>query len=160
MKISMIACVGKNLELGNNNDLIFHIPNDLKYFKKLTEGHIVVMGKNTFKSLPGILKNRKNIVLTRSNELNNIKEIEVFHSLEEFFNTYQTFEEEIFIIGGSYVYKEFLPYATTLYLTEVDKSSLATVYFPKFNLNDYQKEIIKKEQYEDINYQFTIYRRL
>lgn len=64
MKISMIACVGKNLELGKNNDLIWHLPNDLKYFKKVTSGHVVVMGKNTFKSLPKILPNRKNIVLT------------------------------------------------------------------------------------------------
>ena len=54
MKISMIACVGKNLELGKNNDLIWHLPNDLKYFKKVTSGHVVVMGKNTFKSLPKI----------------------------------------------------------------------------------------------------------
>ena len=64
MKISMIACVGKNLELGKNNDLIWHLPNDLKYFKKVTTNHVVVMGKNTFKSLPKILPNRKNIVLT------------------------------------------------------------------------------------------------
>ena len=69
MKLSMIACVGKNLELGKNNNLIWQLPNDLKYFKKITDGHVVVMGKNTFKSLPGVLKNRKNIVLTFPDDL-------------------------------------------------------------------------------------------
>ena len=62
MKLAMIASVGKNLELGLNNDLIWHLPSDLKYFKEVTNGHTVIMGKNTFKSLPGILKNRHNIV--------------------------------------------------------------------------------------------------
>ena len=112
MKISMIACVGKNLELGKNNDLIWHLPNDLKYFKKVTSGHVVVMGKNTFKSLPKILPNRKNIVLTFPDDSEKFPdEVEVYHSIQEFLEAYKDFPEEIFIIGGASLYKQFLEYA-------------------------------------------------
>ena len=62
MKLSIIACVGKNLELGKDNNLIFHIKEDMKYFKDITINHIVVMGRRTFESLPGLLKDRKNVV--------------------------------------------------------------------------------------------------
>ena len=159
MKISIIACVGKNLELGKNNDLIWHIKEDLKYFKDITNGNMVVMGKNTFKSLPGVLKNRKNIVLTTSNE-DFGEEVEIFSSKEKFLEKYKNYPEEIFIIGGARVYQEFLEYADALYLTEVDKESdQADVYFPKFDKALYEKEIIKKSKTDDINYQFTIYRR-
>ena len=88
MKLSMIACVGKNLELGKNNDLIWHLPNDLKYFKKITDGHIVVMGKNTFKSLPKVLPNRKNIVLTFPDDTEKLpEEVEIFHGIEAFLDS-------------------------------------------------------------------------
>ena len=79
MKLSIIACVGKNLELGYNNDLIFHIKEDMKYFKDITLNHIVVMGRKTFESLPGILKDRKNVVISRNN--NFPSEVEVYSRL-------------------------------------------------------------------------------
>lgn len=159
MKISMIACVGKNLGLGKNNDLIFHLPSDLKYFKKVTDGHMVVMGKNTFKSLPGVLKNRKNVVLTSANQEEFPDGVEIFHSLEDFLKTYKDYREEIFIIGGAKVYKDFLNYANTLYLTEVNQVKDADVYFPKFDKSLYEKEIIEEKCENNIEYQFVIYRR-
>jgi len=159
MKISMIACVGKNLELGKNNDLIWHLPNDLKYFKKVTEGSVVVMGKNTYLSLSGLLKNRKNVIISRTLELDN-QDVEIYKSLAEFFKVYKDYQEEIFIIGGATLYKQFLEYATKLYLTEVAKEdNSADVYFPKFDKSLYEKEIIKEECEKDIQYTYTLYRR-
>lgn len=160
MKLSIIACIGKNLCLGKNNDLIWHLKGDLKYFKEVTLNHPVVMGKNTFKSLPGVLKNRKNIVLTFSNDLEKLPdEVEIFNSIEEFLNQYKDYPDEVFIIGGASIYKQFLEYASTLYLTEVDLESEADVYFPEFDKTLYEKEIVKEQSENGINYKFAIYRR-
>ena len=79
--LSMIACVGKNLELGKNNDLIWHLPNDLKYFKETTKGKTVIMGRRTFESLPGVLPKRRNIVLQLPNE-SDIEGVEIFNSIK------------------------------------------------------------------------------
>ena len=80
--ISMIACVGKNLELGKNNDLIWHLPNDLKYFKEVTKGKTVIMGRRTFESLPGILPKRRNIVLQLPEE-SKLEGVEIFNSIPD-----------------------------------------------------------------------------
>lgn len=161
MKLSMIACVGKNLELGKNNDLIWHLPNDLKYFKKVTDGHVVVMGKNTFKSLPKVLPNRKNIVLTFPDDEEILPdELEVFHGIEEFLESYKDYQDEVFIIGGASIYKQFLKYADNLYLTEVDmESDQADVYFPEFDKSLYNKEIVLENSDNNIKYKHVIYRR-
>ena len=160
MKLSMIACVGKNLELGKNNDLIWHLPNDLKYFKKVTDGHVVVMGKNTFNSLPGVLKNRKNIVLTFKDDVDSLpSEVEVFHGIDEFLDSYKDYQGEIFIIGGASIYKQFLEYADCLYLTEVEEEEEADVYFPKFDKNLYDREVVLENSDNGILYTHVIYRR-
>ena len=118
--ISIIACVGKNLELGKNNDLIWHLPNDLKYFKNVTSGKTVIMGRRTFDSLPGILPKRRNIVLQLSNE-SNIDGVEIFNDIPSIIDAVKN-EEEAFIIGGASIYRQFLTYANKLYLTEVNAS--------------------------------------
>ena len=154
MKISMIACVGKNLELGKDNDLIWRFSTDLKRFKAITTGHIVVMGKNTYKSLSKPLRDRKNVVLTTSDD-KFPGDVEVYSNIEDFLEKYKDHKEEIFIIGGASIYKQFLEYADTLYLTEVDSESEADVYFPSFNKKEYKKEIVGGND----NYRFAIYRR-
>ena len=93
MKLSIIACIGENLELGKDNDLIFHIKEDMKYFKELTLNHIVVMGRRTFESLPGLLKNRKNVVITRNKNREFKEEVEVYSSIEEFMEHYKNNKE-------------------------------------------------------------------
>ena len=143
MKLSIIACVGKNLELGKNNDLIFHIKEDMKYFKEVTLNHIVVMGRKTFESLPTLLKDRKNVVITRSNNIDLPDEVERYYSIEEFMEHYKDYNEEIFVIGGASIYRQFLDYCDKIYLTEVDKETDADVYFPEFDKNLYDKEIVR-----------------
>ena len=154
--ISMIACVGKNLELGKKNDLIWHLPNDLKYFRKVTSSKTVVMGRRTFDSLPGVLPKRRNIVLQMPNE-EMIEGVEIFNDIPSIIDNIKN-EEEVFIIGGASIYKQFLPYADKLYLTEVDEECLdAEVYFPKFNKDDYKREIVGNNEDNGIKYQFVVY---
>lgn len=157
MNISMIACVGKNLELGKNNDLIWHLPNDLKFFKKTTMGKTVIMGRRTFESLPGILPKRRNIVLMLPTE-EAIPGVDIYYDIPSLLKDLG--EEEVFIIGGASIYKQFLPYARRLYLTEVDEScNDASVYFPTFDKELYTKTILGSGSDNGINYEFTLYER-
>ena len=157
MNISMIACVGKNLELGKNNDLIWHLPNDLKFFKKTTMGKTVIMGRRTFESLPGILPNRRNIVLMLPTE-EMIEGVDIYYDIPSVLKDLG--DEEVFIIGGASIYKQFLPYARRLYLTEVEESCAdASVYFPSFDKDLYNKTILGNGSDNGINYEFTLYER-
>lgn len=158
MKFKIIAAVGKNLELGKNNGLIWSLPGDLKFFKEATIGHTVLMGKNTFESLPKVLPNRKNIVITDT-PIDN-EEIEQYSSLDDFFAAYQDSKEDIFVIGGGMMYRQFIDKADDLYLTEVDDSDdSADTYFPEFNKNNYTKEIIKTGEDNGISYTHVLYKK-
>ena len=156
--LSMIACVGKNLELGKNNDLIWHLPNDLKYFKEVTKGKTVIMGRRTFESLPGVLPKRRNIVLQLPNE-GKIDGVEIFNSIPDILDNIKD-EDEAFIIGGASIYRQFLPYAKKLYLTEVTIGCKdPDVYFPKFDKRKYKKTIVGSNEDNNIKYNFVVYER-
>ena len=158
--LSMIACVGKNLELGKNNDLIWHLPNDLKFFKKTTLNKTVVMGRRTFESLPKKLPNRRNIVLMLPNE-EKIPDVDIFYSVSEVLEEIKNINEEVFIIGGASIYKQFLPYASKLYLTEVPcEEKEASVYFPEFDKSKYTRTVLGENCDGDINYQHVLYERI
>ena len=156
--ISIIACVGKKLELGKNNDLIWHLPNDLKYFKKVTSGKTVIMGRRTFDSLPGILPKRRNIVLQLKEE-SKIDGVEIFNDIPSIIENIQN-EDEVFIIGGASIYRQFLEFANKLYLTEVDETCKdAEVYFPRFDKRKYKKIIVGSSEDNGVKYNFVIYER-
>ncbi len=156
--ISIIACIGKNLELGQNNDLIWHLPNDLKYFKNVTSGKTVIMGRRTFDSLPGVLPKRRNIVLQLPNE-SKIDSVEIFNDIPSILEAVKD-EDEAFIIGGASIYRQFLEYANKLYLTEVnEKCPDAEVFFPKFDKRKYKKNITGHNSDNGIEYNFVIYER-
>lgn len=154
--ITLIAAIGKNNELGYNNDLIWKIPEDLTFFKNNTIGKYIVMGFNTLKSLPKTLPNRKYIVLT-SKDINLDKSIIIVHSIEELLTYIDTLDSEIMIIGGSSLYRQMINYANKLLLTEIDSTSRADVYFPTFNKEEWNKEIISTNKYNDINYKHVSY---
>lgn len=117
--INMIVATSKNNQIGIDNKLPWHIPEDLAYFKSITNGHTVLMGRKTFESIGRPLPHRQNIVLTR--DLNFTAEgITVLHSLEEALAFCQN-KEQVFIIGGGEIYNQFLPYTHKLYITLVDK---------------------------------------
>lgn len=154
--IAIIAAVGENLELGLNNKLLWHLPNDLKFFKEKTTGKIIIMGYNTFLSLGRPLPNRQNIVLSRQDRTlpDNVL---LFHSIEEVLGYIK--DEDVFVIGGAQIYEQFLPLAHELYLTEIKANSLADAYFPNFDKTSYEKEILATNSDNDINYQHVLYKK-
>lgn len=156
-KIIIIAAIGKNGELGKNNNLIWHLKEDLKFFKEVTTNHIIVMGYNTFKSLPCLLPNRTHIVLTHQKIEQ--KTVTVFNKFSDLYKFLNKLDKEIFIIGGASLYSQFLPYANEIYLTEIDAEEIeADVYFPKFDKQDFNKIVIKEIE-ESVNYKFVKYQR-
>lgn len=156
MELSMIAAVGKGNELGKNNELIWNIPNDLKFFKEKTIGKTVVMGANTFHSIGKPLPKRTNIVITHQN----IDKVLIYRSIREFLIDYKNKTEEVFIIGGASIYKEFIDYVSTIYLTEIDASDKeADTYFPEFNKQLYEKIILDKNEENGIKYTHTMYKK-
>ena len=157
MSVSMIAAVGKNLELGKNNDLIWHFKEDMKFFKDTTMGHTVVMGRKTFESLPKALPGRKNIVIS-SNAQYQAQGATVVTSVEEALQIADI--EELFVIGGGKIYAEFLPYADKLYLTEIDAECTdADTYFPQFNKSEYIKEIINYYDIDGVEFYHVVYKK-
>ena len=154
--IVIVAAIGKNNELGKNNNLIWHIPNDLKFFKEVTMGKSVVMGFNTYKSLPKKLIGRTMIVLTSQNIAD--KDIIIYNDVNNLLSDYK--KEDIYIIGGASIYKLFISMADIMYLTEIDASDdKADVYFPSFNKNDWNREILKENSDTNIKYRHVKYRR-
>ncbi len=154
--ISIIAAIGKNNELGLNNDLIWHLPNDLKYFKETTLNQTIVMGYNTFVSLGRVLPNRKHIVLSFE-KIKLPDEVIQFNNMEDLKNYIK--DKDVFIIGGASMYKQFIDECDKLYLTEIDDTHKADAYFPKFDKNLFNKKIIGTNSDNGINYTFTLYER-
>ena len=158
MNINIIAAIGKNNELGKDNDLIWKFKEDLKFFKETTIGHPVVMGRKTFESLPKILPGRKNIIISRSEIITN--EIEIYKGIKDFLIKYKDYKDDIFIIGGAMIYKEFIDIASNLYLTEIeDECKDADVYFPFFNKENFIKEIINEKEENNIKFNHVLYKR-
>lgn len=148
--ISIIVAISENFGIGKNNKLLFHLPNDLKRFKTLTLNKTVIMGRNTLLSLPNSkpLKNRRNIVI--SDIINEtFRGCEVVNTIEQAIELIKN-EEEVFVIGGGMIYKEFYPLAGKLYLTLVHKSFEADVFFPEINFNEWE-ETFREVHYDEEN---------
>ena len=155
--ISMIAAVGKNLELGKNNNLIWHIPADMKFFKKTTMGHIVVMGRKTYESIPGGLPGREIIVIsTRPVD----SDIEVYDNINIVVDKYKNNDIEIFICGGASIYKQFLPYADKMYLTEIESEDReADTFFPEFDRKEWKRRVLSKDEHKGTKFKMCLYDR-
>lgn len=138
--INIIAAIDRRMGLGFENKLLFWLPNDLKRFKALTTGHTIIMGRKTFESLPkGALPNRRNIVLS-SNPNAVCPGAEIYTSLKEALDNCSA-EEEVYIIGGASVYKQALPVAHRLCLTEIDaEAPQADAFFPDIDTNVWKEE--------------------
>ena len=158
MDINIIAAIGKNNELGKNNDLVWRLKGDMKFFRDTTIGHSIVMGRKTFESLPKILPGRKHIVISTSEIKND--EIELYKRIRDFLIKYQNVDEDVFIIGGASIYQQFVDLATKMYLTEIDASDeYADVYFPEFNKEDWDREELASNQENSINYKHVLYKK-
>lgn len=152
--LSIIVAIAKNFAIGRNNELLYHMPIDMKRFKETTTGHTVIMGKNTFASFPKRpLPNRRNIVLAMPFEVPEDKEgAEWVNSLWQAFDLCKD-EEEVFIIGGAYVYRQTLPLADRLYLTVIDdEPEDADAFFPEINYDEWE-EIFREKHPADERHQ-------
>ena len=159
MYISIIAAVAKNMAIGHENKLLYWLPNDLKRFKSLTTGHTIIMGRKTFDSLPkGALPNRRNVVLSRS--LTGLPGAEVFPDLQTALASCSE-TEDIYIIGGESVYRQAMPLANRLCLTEIDAiPEQADAFFPTVSPEEWKevsRESHEKDEKHDYNYSFVDY---
>ena len=155
--ISMIASVGRNMELGKNNNLIWHFKDDMKFFKETTMGHKVIIGRKTYESLPGSLPGREMIVISTKTVDENVQVIDNINSIVD---KYKDSDEEIFIIGGASIYKELMTYAGRLYLTEIDAYSKdADTFFPKFNKKEWNMTVLDEKEQDDIKFKMCLYER-
>lgn len=157
MKISIIAAVGRNYELGRNNDLIWHFHKDMVFFRETTTGSTVLMGRKTFESLPKALPKRRNIVIT--NDKNYIADgAEVCHSIDEALELCKN--DNVFVIGGGKIYQQFIDMADSLYLTEVEAECAdADTYFPTFNKADYSREVLAEHEENGIKFSHILYKK-
>jgi len=160
--ISIIVAVAKNNAIGKDNDLLWHLSEDLKRFKKLTTGHYIIMGKKTYFSLPRRpLPNRTHIVLSDVPG-EQIDDCVMAYTIEEAIEKMNSSEEN-FIIGGASIYRQFLPFANKLYITWVHEDFEADTFFPE--LNDEEWNVISKEDFPNPDeknphpYSYVIYER-
>lgn len=157
--LSLIVCMDANRVIGKDNELIWHLPEDLKYFRKTTSGHSVIMGRKTFESIGRPLPKRTNYIITRDKNFS-AEGCIVINNINDILNN--NTNEEIFIIGGAEIYKLFLPFADKLYITEIESEFEGDTFFPEFDKNVWT-EIFKEKGLKDeknpYDYYFKIYQK-
>lgn len=137
-KISLIVAMDANNVIGQDNDMPWHLPDDLKFFKKNTQNKIVIMGRKTFQSIGSKpLPNRRNIVISR-NQSFDVNGADLYVSVEQAILSCPK-QDEVMIIGGGQLYKMMLPYATKLYITHVEASIEGDTVFPSWSIDDWQE---------------------
>ncbi|MFV8226201.1 dihydrofolate reductase [Christiangramia aquimixticola] len=158
--ITMIAAAAENNALGKDNDLVWHLPDDFKRFKRLTSGHYIIMGRKTFESFPKLLPNRTHVIITRNKDYNPEGTI-VVHSIEEALKVCKS-DEQPFIIGGGEIYKMGMEYADRIELTRVHSQFDADTYFPEINESDWEivkEEFHDKDEKHDESFTYLTYER-
>ena len=143
--ITIIVAAAENDAIGKNNDLIWSLPDDLKRFKRLTSGHCIIMGRKTFDSFPGLLPNRKHIVISKKSKSYFPKEVIVVNNFKDAIKATND-DENPFIIGGGQIYNIAMKYTDTIELTRVHKEFEADTFFPKINEDEWQ--LINEEKHE------------
>lgn len=158
MNISIIVAIANNMAIGKDNDLIWHISEDLKRFKSITSGNTIIMGRKTYESIGRPLPKRRNIVISRNKDLC-IEGVEIVNSLDEALRISET-DGEVFIIGGGAIYKEAMSLADKLYLTKVNITPEADVYFPEINYSEWRETYRRESKQDDIEYAFVDLERI
>ena len=164
MKVSLIVAMDLERGIGKNNDLMWHLPADMKFFRETTSGHIVVMGRKNYESIPEKfrpLPNRENVVLSRNTDFI-ANGCEVFHSLPDCLENYRNeTERTVFIIGGGQIYKDALETGAVdeMYITEVSHAFDADTFFPQFDETGWSQEIVMTHEADEKNpHGFTVKR--
>lgn len=165
MEIAMIAAVAENGVIGKDNDLVWSLPDDMKYFMNTTKDHFIVLGRKNYESLPPKfrpLPNRTNVVITRQPAFQ-LDNAFVVHSLDEALALCKKEnQEKIFIIGGGQIYEQALPQTDTLYITEIHQAFDGDTFFPDYDKNEW-KEVSRKSHTTDdrhkYSFDFVVYKR-
>ena len=159
--ISIIVAIAENNAIGKDNQLLWHLSDDLKRFKRLTTGHTVIMGRNTFFSLPnGALPNRRNIVITDQPD-ETFEGCEMAHSIDEALQLAGD-SDECFVMGGGMVYHQMMPVAGRLYLTKVHQSFDADTFFPEIDYSEWEElesEFVEAGGKNEFPHTFVLYKR-
>ncbi|MFA4868155.1 MAG: dihydrofolate reductase [Pedobacter sp.] len=151
MMISVVVAIDENNAIGKDNQLLWHLPADLKHFKEVTSGHTIIMGRKTYDSIGKPLPNRRNIVMTRTPELQ-IPGVEVVSNIDEALALCTTEEEEVFIIGGAEIYKSTLKIVNKIYLTRVHQSYDADAFFPQIDSDLWNEIDVEKHLPDEKNH--------
>ena len=145
--INMIVCKNNFDYIGKDNKMLYHIPKDLAFFKRKTVNHIIIMGRKTFESLPGLLPNREHWVVTRDPSFNKARS---FNSIDDVLEAIDP-NVDYYIIGGGEIYKQFMPYADCLYITEVDDFKVGDVRFPSIDMTKWSLSVSRTDIDEKSN---------
>lgn len=155
-----IAAIGKNNELGKNNDLIWHLPTDLRFFKEMTMGKKMIMGRKTYESFKTPLKGRTHVVITSTPIESNYDNVIFTNDMEGLVTQYENSDDEIYVIGGASIYKAFLEHVKKMYLTEVEAiDAYADAFYPTFDKNEWEQKEIGNNQDNGISYKHVMYTR-
>jgi dihydrofolate reductase len=158
--ISLLVAMDNNRTIGKNNDLPWYLPADLKYFKKVTMGHPIVMGRKTYESIGRPLPGRENIIITRDKSYD-IESAQVVHSIQEAIDVTKD-EDEVFVIGGAEIFKQYMPDSDRLYITQIEHDFDGDTFFPEINYAEWKiisKEKGIKDEKNPYDYYFMIYDR-
>ena len=171
--LSIVVAKAKNNIIGKENKLVWNLPEDLKHFRKLTEGHTIIMGRKTFESLGGILPNRKHIIFSQNPDFKVENEnvqvvhsllqihVQVVHSLLQIQDLIEG-KEEAFVIGGAMIYNFLMPYVKKMYVTEIEKDFEGDAFFPVIDTNIWKetsREKGLKDENNNLDYYFITYER-
>lgn len=160
--LSIIVAKAKNNIIGKNNSLVWHLPEDLKHFRKLTTGHTIIMGRKTFESLGRVLPDRKHIIFSQNPDFKvNDENVEVVHSLLQIQDLIEG-EEEAFVIGGAMIYNFLMPYVKKMYVTQINEEFEGDAFFPKIDEKVWKKTSEEKgikDEDNKLDYEFITYER-
>ena len=160
--LSIIVAFAKNNVIGKDNKLIWHLPEDLKRFKEITQGKTIIMGRKTFESLGRVLPNRKHIVVTKNKKWKyDNPQVEIVYGIEDL-KKYIDSEEENFVIGGESIYSLLMPYVNKMYVTKINENFDGDTYFPEINEKNWkiiEKKEMQKDEKNPYQYEFLTYVR-
>lgn len=158
--LSIIVAKAKNNVIGKNNEIIWKLPTDMKRFKDLTTGHVIIMGRKTFESIGRVLPNRKHIIFSQNPDFKVEDEnVEIVHSMLQI-QQYIEDENENFVIGGAMIYNLLMPYINKMYITQIDKEFEGDAFFPRVDIEKWEEiERLPQINENGINYEFITYKR-
>tara|TARA_B110001454_G_scaffold219179_1_gene250892 strand:- start:182473 stop:182970 length:498 start_codon:yes stop_codon:yes gene_type:complete len=164
MILSLVAAMAKNRTIGNNNKLIWHLPEDLEFFKTYTKNKVMIMGRKTFDSLPKVLPNRFHIVISRSAPSQAQDRVQFVSSVDQSTAKAQElikagWPDEVCVIGGAEIYKLFIPLANKIVLTELSKNYDGDTFFPEFDKTQFREEVLKRSFDGNVGMDFKVYHR-